>query len=268
MTQEERRRWLIGVLLEEDPQYQGVSLPADPQGQVELLRALMNLRPPRLIGQAFLRVQDAYLSEERARRGVVDGNRLPPLQGDSRLVLWQGDITRLQVDAIVNAANSGLLGCFHPLHGCIDNVIHSRSGVQLRLLCHKLMQRQGHEEPTGQAKCTPAFNLPSRYVLHTVGPIVQGTVTRRDRAQLAACYRACLDLAAEKGLESVAFCCISTGVFCFPNREAAEIAVQTVQDFLQQPSSIQKVIFNVYKDIDAQIYRDLLGPDGSSPAGP
>ena len=130
------------------------------------------------------------------------------------------------------------------------------------------MQRQGHEEPTGQAKCTPAFNLPSRYVLHTVGPIVQGTVTRRDRAQLAACYRACLDLAAEKGLESVAFCCISTGVFCFPNREAAEIAVQTVQDFLQQPSSIQKVIFNVYKDIDAQIYRDLLGPDGSPPAGP
>ena len=130
MTQEERRRWLIGALLEEDPQYQGVSLPADPQGQVELLRALMNLRPPRPIGQAFLQVQDAYLSEERARRGVVDGNRLPPLQGDSRLVLWQGDITRLQVDAIVNAANSGLLGCFHPLHGCIDRSEEHTSELQ------------------------------------------------------------------------------------------------------------------------------------------
>lgn len=212
------------------------------------------------IGQEFLTVQDEYLSTERDMEGVVDVRSLPPLRRDERLVLWQGDITTLNADAIVNAANSGMRGCFHALHSCIDNIVHSKSGIQLRLYCDELMNRQGYEEPTGQAKITPAFNLPSRHVLHTVGPVIQGGVTRRDRELLASCYRSCLKLAAENDLETVAFCCISTGVFHFPNQEAAEIAVRTVTDFLQAPSSIQKVIFDVFKDADKQIYQRLLGP--------
>ena len=261
MTHEEKRRYLIRELLAEDTQYQGIVIPEDAQGQKDLLRALMNVRPPMPIGEDFLTVQDEYLSAERDMEGVVDVCSLPVLRSDERLVLWQGDITTLKADAIVNAANSGMRGCFHALHSCIDNIIHSKSGIQLRLYCDELMNRQGYEEPTGQAKITPAFNLPSRYVLHTVGPIVAGRVTRRDRELLASCYRSCLDLAAENSLESVAFCCISTGVFHFPNQEAAEIAVQTVNNFLSTKSSIQKVIFNVFKDTDKQIYRNLLGPD-------
>lgn len=163
------------------------------------------------------------------------------------------------MDAIVNAANSALLGCFYPLHGCIDNIIHSRSGVQLRLACHDIMTAQGHEEPTGGAKITPAFNLPCRYVLHTVGPIITGRVTRRDREALASCYRSCLALAADRGCESVAFCCISTGEFHFPNREAAEVAVETVRDFLNGAGRTLRVIFDVFKDRDLEIYRELLG---------
>ena len=213
------------------------------------------------IGQEFLTVQDEYLSTERDMEGVVDVRSLPPLRRDERLVLWQGDITTLNADAIVNAANSGMRGCFHALHSCIDNIVHSKSGIQLRLYCDELMNRQGYEEPTGQAKITPAFNLPSRHVLHTVGPVIQGGVTRRDRELLASCYRSCLKLAAENDLETVAFCCISTGVFHFPNQEAAEIAVKTVTDFLKTQSSIKRVIFNVFKDTDKQIYRSILGAD-------
>ena len=219
MTHEQRRLYLIRELLAEDAQYQGMVIPEDTQGQKDLLRALMNVRPPMPIGEEFLTVQDEYLSAERDMEGVVDGCALPPLLSDERLVLWQGDITTLKVDAIVNAANSGMRGCFHALHACIDNIIHSKSGIQLRLYCDELMNRQGHEEPTGPAKITPAFNLPSRYVLHTVGPIIGRRVTPRDRELLASCYRSCLELAAENSLESVAFCCISTGVFRFPNQE-------------------------------------------------
>ena len=183
---------------------------------------------------------------------------LPISALSAALYLWQGDITTLQCDAIVNAANSGMTGCYVPGHRCIDNCIHTFAGVQLRSACARLMAKQGHEEPTGQAKLTPAFNLPCRYVLHTVGPIVTGRVTARDRALLASCYRACLTKAAEAGLESIAFCCISTGVFCFPNEDAAEIAVQTVKEFLQTPTTIKKVIFNVFKDLDKEIYTRLL----------
>ena len=260
MTQNERRIFLIKELLAEQPRYRGLSVPADVQEQKNLLRALMNVRPPMPIGQEFLTVQDEYLSTERDMEGVVDVRSLPPLRRDERLVLWQGDITTLNADAIVNAANSGMRGCFHALHSCIDNIVHSKSGIQLRLYCDELMNRQGYEEPTGQAKITPAFNLPSRHVLHTVGPVIQGGETRRDRELLASCYRSCLKRAAENDLETVAFCCISTGVFHFPNQEAAEIAVRTVTDFLQAPSSIQKVIFDVFKDADKQIYQRLLGP--------
>ena len=175
------------------------------------------------------------------------------------MALWQGDITTLKVDAIVNAANSQMLGCFVPCHGCIDNAIHSAAGLQLRDECARIMAAQGHPEPNGQAKLTAGYNLPARFVLHTVGPVISGAVTGRDRAELASCYRACLELAAAHHLESVAFCCISTGEFHFPNQPAAEIAVETVTAFLRQNRSIQRVIFNVFKDRDAAIYRTLLG---------
>lgn len=259
MTHEEQLIYLIRELLAEEPQYKNIVIPDDIQGRKNLLRALMNVRAPKPIHEEFLRVQDEYLSAERDELGVVDGEKLPALSSDNRLVLWQGDITTLKADAIVNAANSALRGCFCALHSCIDNMIHSRSGIQLRLYCDEIMRVQGHDEPTGQAKITPAFNLPSRYVLHTVGPIIYGRVTRKDRELLASCYRSCLELAAEKGLTSVAFCCISTGEFHFPNREAAKIAVETVKDFLRKDSRIERVIFNVFKDTDLKIYRDLLG---------
>ena len=256
MNQSERRMSLIRVLLKERPEYRGLRIPADADTQWQLLRGLLNIREPRRIGTDFLQIQDAYLQEEIAAKGITDAADLTPLQPG--LYLWQGDITTLKCDAIVNAANSGMTGCYVPGHRCIDNCIHTFAGVQLRSACARLMAQQGHEEPTGQAKLTPAFNLPCRYVLHTVGPIVTGRVTARDRALLASCYCACLTKAAEAGLESIAFCCISTGVFCFPNEDAAEIAVQTVKEFLQTPTTIKKVIFNVFKDLDKEIYTRLL----------
>lgn len=259
MSHEEQRIFLIRELLAESPRYQDITIPADTQEQKNLLRALLNVRPPKPIGEAFLNIQDQYLSAERDLLGVVDASALPPLSLDSRLVLWQGDITTLAVDAIVNAANSALRGCFCALHSCIDNMIHSRSGIQLRLKCDEIMNAQGYDEPAGQAKITPAYNLPSRYVLHTVGPIVVGSVTEQDRELLASCYRSCLELAAEKGLQSIVFCCISTGEFHFPNEEAANIAIRTVRDFLREDRCIKRVVFNVFKDIDLQIYRRLLG---------
>lgn len=187
----------------------------------------------------------------------MDVDTLEPVQRG--IYIWQGDITSLRCDAIVNAANSGMTGCYVPNHRCIDNCIHTFAGVQLRLDCAKIMKKQGHEEPTGKAKITSAYNLPCRYILHTVGPIIGGRVTDRDCALLASCYRSCLELAAENELESVAFCCISTGEFHFPNDRAAKIAVDTVKEFLEQKTSVKKVIFNVFKDTDRDIYRKLLG---------
>ena len=229
------------------------------EGARRLLRALMNLRPPLPLDPDFLRLQDALLSAEREERGVVDAAALPEVPGHPGIALWQGDITRLRADAVVNAANSTLLGCFHPCHGCIDNAIHSAAGLQLRDACARLMEAQGHPEPAGGAKLTGGCNLPARHVLHTVGPIITGPLTGADRAALASCYTACLSLAAEHGLHSVAFCCISTGEFRFPRGEAAGIAVDTVTRFLSRPTSIRKVIFNVFQDADAALYRALLG---------
>ena len=229
------------------------------EGARRLLRALMNIRPPLPLDPDFLRLQDALLAAEREERGVVDAAALPEVPGHPGIALWQGDITRLRADAVVNAANSTLLGCFHPCHGCIDNAIHSAAGLQLRDACARLMEAQGHSEPAGGAKLTGGYNLPARHVLHTVGPIITGPLTGADRAALASCYRACLSLAAEHGLHSVAFCCISTGEFRFPRGEAAGIAVDTVTRFLSRPTSIRKVIFNVFQDADAALYRALLG---------
>jgi O-acetyl-ADP-ribose deacetylase (regulator of RNase III) len=261
MTRLEQLNKLNRLLLDEMPEYrdQAAAFPQEDGAQRRLLRSLMNVRPPRPLRQDFLEMQDQLLSAEREEKGVVDVMALPATAKDSRLVLWQGDITRLKADAIVDADNSALLGCFCPCHGCIDNAIHSAAGLQLRDECNEIMRRQGHQEPTGRAKLTGAYNLPARYILHTVGPIIQGRVTRQDRRDLASCYRACLELAAEHQLKSVAFCCISTGEFHFPNREAAEIAVQTVTDFLKQKTSLERVIFNVFKDADAAIYQELLG---------
>ena len=203
-------------------------------------------------------MQDALLSAEREEKGVVEVAGLPERPGRPGIVLWQGDITRLRADAIVDADNNRLLGCFVPCHGCIDNAIHSAAGLQLRDECHQLMERQGHPEPTGRAKLTKGYNLPARYVLHTVGPIIQSRVTRQDRELLASCYRSCLELAAERGLRSVAFCCISTGEFHFPNELAAQIAIQTVREWQQKNPDKIKVIFNVFKDNDYEIYNRLL----------
>lgn len=257
MTQEERRMYLIRALLEENPRYPEIP-PSDKQ-QKMLLRSLMNVRPPRPISEGFLAVQDEYLREELRQRGITDLADLTPI-GEG-IYLWQGDITTLRCDAIVNAANSQLLGCFCPCHGCIDNCIHTYAGVQLRLECARLMKRQGREEETGRAKITRAYNLPCKYILHTVGPIIQGRLTKRDEELLASCYRSCLELAVQNGVDSIAFCCISTGEFHFPNDRAAEIAARTVREFIQEKKSGIKVIFNVFKDLDYKIYRNLLGAD-------
>lgn len=258
MNQQERRLYLIRELLQET-QEPFLTIPTNFLAQKQLLRGLMNIRPPRPISQSFLRIQDAYLQEEQRKKGIVSLDTLSPIQPS--IYLWRGDITTLSCDAIVNAANSVMTGCYVPNHHCIDNCIHTFSGVQLRLVCANLMQQQGYAEPTGQAKITPAYNLPCRYILHTVGPIISGRVSRKDRAALASCYRSCLELAAAHQLESVAFCCISTGEFHFPNEQAAEIAVQTVQQFLRQETSVKQVIFNVFKDVDQAIYKRLLRTD-------
>ena len=264
MNRREQLQYLNQFLLAEMPQFQeqADAVPDDNISQRRLLRSLMNVRPPWPLSPDFLNVQDALLSAEALEKGIVDADRLPPVSSDSRLAIWQGDITRLRTDAIVDADNSALLGCFVPCHGCIDNAIHSAAGLQLRDECYQLMLAQGHPEPNGSAKLTGGYNLPARYVLHTVGPIVQRRVSRTDRWDLAACYRSCLQLAAAHNLQSVAFCCISTGEFHFPNQEAAEIAVRTVKEFLnQQTSSIEKIIFNVFKNTDLKIYRHLLETD-------
>ena len=255
MTQEERLTFLLDYLLRE--RQEKFDVPADPQGRRQLLRALMNVRMPAPVSDEFLGVQDAYLQEETRRKGITDLQELEPVEPG--IYLWQGDITTLRCDAIVNAANSQMLGCFVPCHGCIDNAIHSFAGVQLRLACQQLMQRQGHEEGTGEAKVTPAYNLPCRYVLHTVGPIITVRVTGRDCQLLASCYRSCLELAERSGCRSMAFCCISTGEFHFPNRLAAQIAVETVRAYRQEQTNPMEVIFNVFQDQDHAIYRQLLG---------
>lgn len=234
-----------------------LDIPQNPEDQRQLLRAVMNVHNPQdPIPADYWAVQDELLQAETQQKGVVNLADLTPIA--SQIYLWQGDITRLAVDAIVNAANSQLLGCFHPLHACIDNAIHSAAGLQLRQACFELMEKQGELEATGKAKITPAFNLPSKFVLHTVGPIIYENVHETDRTLLADCYRSCLQLAKASGLKSVAFCCISTGEFRFPNQLAAEIAVQTVREFLSENPEMN-VVFNVFKDVDLGIYRELLG---------
>ena len=256
ITQGQRLDFLIRCLLNENEEYKNIEIPAGQPDKRRLLRSLMNVRPPVPASEEFLKVQDAYLQERLAERGVTEPENLTPVQPG--IYLWQGDITTLAAGAIVNAANSRMLGCFVPCHGCIDNAIHTYAGTQLRMECARIMAGQRKEEATGKAKITKAYNLPCRYVLHTVGPIIYGTVTKTDCELLAGCYRSCLELAASYGLQSVAFCCISTGEFHFPNELAAEIAIQTVRTWQQQNSNRIEVIFNVFKDSDYEIYKRLL----------
>lgn len=256
VTQEQRADFLIRWLLNEREEYENLEIPVSSAEKRRLLRSLMNVRPPIPASSEFLTVQDAYLQERLAERGVTRIEDLSPVRPG--LYLWQGDITMLAADAIVNAANSQMLGCFVPCHGCIDNAIHTYAGVQLRTECASIMAGQ-EAEPTGSAKITKAYNLPCRYVLHTVGPIITGRVTGRDCQLLASCYRSCLELAERSGCRSVAFCCISTGEFHFPNRLAAQIAVETVRAYRQEQTNPMEVIFNVFRDQDHAIYRQLLG---------
>lgn len=256
MNQSERRRFLIQQLVQECEQWNTIEIPSDSAGQKQFLRGLMNVREPKTINEEFLKVQDEYLQEVAKEKGIIDLSMLTPIQ--QGLYLWQGDITRLKVDAIVNAANSGMTGCYQPNHSCIDNCIHTFGGMQMRLECAKIIARQRHPEPTGQAKITKGYNLPAKYVLHTVGPIIRGNVTKRDEELLASCYRSCLKLAEEKGVQSIAFCCISTGVFHFPNEKAAKIAIQTIKEYQKQTENKIEVIFNVFLEKDYNIYRRLL----------
>lgn len=257
MTQNDRRKYLITELLNEQPEYADISIPKEKSEQKKLLRALFNVRLPLPISDDFLMVQDEYLQEEIAQKGITSIDDLEPIKPD--IYLWQGDITTLKSDAIVNAANSQMLGCFCPNHGCIDNAIHTFSGVQLRLKCAKMMQKQGKDEEIGKVKITPAYNLPCKYILHTVGPIVTGKLTEKDCKLLRSCYHSCLALADEYKLNSIAFCCISTGEFHFPNDKGAKIAIETVSEYKRLTNSKIKVMFNVFKNSDYKIYREYLG---------
>lgn len=254
MKGNEARKYLISYLLRE--RGENISVPQGELSQKRLLRALMNVRLPAPVSDEFLRVQDEYLKTAIAEKGITDADDFDYENG---VALWQGDITTLKVDGIVNAANSGLLGCFVPEHHCIDNAIHTFAGVELRNECDRIMREQGAEEPTGQAKITKGYNLPCKYVLHTVGPIVYGKLTEKHEKLLYSCYGNCLALADKNGLASLAFCCISTGEFCFPNERAAEIALDAVKRYKAETGSKIKVIFNVFKDVDYAIYKRLLG---------
>lgn len=254
MTQEEKREYLIEELLKE--RNEKADIPSGEFEQKQILRSLFNIRLPKPASEEFLKIQDEYLKEETERKGITDIEDLEPVQDG--LYLWQGDITTLKCGAIVNAANSQMLGCFYPCHKCIDNAIHTFSGIQLRTRCGDIMKSQGFEEPTGRAKITPAYNLPCDYVIHTVGPIITNRVTADDCKLLRSCYRSCLEKAYENDIESIAFCCISTGEFHFPNELAAQIAVETVKEFIEDTGAEIKVIFNVFKDYDLDIYEQLL----------
>lgn len=263
MNQEERLDYLIKELCQESAEYQHITLPNGDRKRI--LRSLMNIRMPKPIRREFLTIQDDYLKEEARTKGIVSLNDIPTIQEQygrssayaSRISIWQGDITRLSADAIVNAANSKMLGCFIPCHGCIDNAIHSAAGMELRAECNTIMLQRNCDLSTGEALITKGYNLPAKYVIHTVGPIVYPSLNETHKQQLTACYRSCLELAEQYELKSIAFCCISTGEFRFPNDIAASIAVRTVLDYLPD-SRIERVIFNVFKEEDLLLYQQLL----------
>lgn len=266
MDRVQKISWLIRELMKENPGYAVLKEPEDETEKRKLLRSLMNVRWPGPASREFLAIQDELLQEELEEKGIVKVADLPfigevypctSIKNDGRICLWQGDITTLEADAVVNAANAQLLGCFVPCHGCIDNVIHSAAGIQLRNACAELMEKQGHEEPVGKAKITKGYNLPARYVIHTVGPVVGKEVTEKQKEELASCYKSCLKAADRKHLQSVVFCCISTGEFHFPNKLAARIAVDTIDRYLSV-SDLERVVINVFKEEDFHIYQKIF----------
>ena len=255
--------WICRYLLDENPRYRQMAVPESMEERQQLMRSLLNIRMPMPVTEEFLQAQDAELQAQLSDKGIVEISDIADhrhARPDRASILeWQGDITRLKVDAIVNAANSRMQGCFVPMHRCIDNAIHSAAGVQLRLACEDMMQ--GGEEPTGSARITPGFNLPAKFVLHTVGPIVTtARPLRQQEVQLASCYRSCLRLADKNGLQSIAFCCISTGEFRFPNDLACDIAIRTVREYLAShpETKLKTIVFNTFKDIDHELFRDAL----------
>lgn len=251
----EKLLYLINYLLSERSELGEVRIPDSEDRRFRLYRSLVNIRPAVKADDEYLKAEDEFLKAQIAGKGITDIADLHPIQNG--VYLWKGDITTLKCGAIVNAANSQLLGCFQPCHSCIDNCIHTFSGVRLRYKCGQIMLAQGHEEPAGKAKITPAYNLPCGYVIHTVGPIIRGRLTQEHCSLLKSCYTSCLELAVQNGTKSIAFCCISTGVFGFPQKEAAEIAVNTIKEF-RRNNDIE-VIFNVFTEKDYEIYSRLLG---------
>ena len=261
--QEQRLDYLVKAFKADSDDYKDLQVPDDTEGKRRILRSLMNIRMPKTLPDDVLAVQDEYLKGRAEEKGIVRLSDIPVIRDG--LSIWQGDITRLAVDAIVNAANSQMLGCFVPMHTCIDNCIHTFAGVQLRAECSRQMDRlrvrygRNCEQPTAVPMLTDAYNLPAKKVIHIVGPIVQGQLTPGLEKDLADCYRNTLGMCRENSLKSVAFCCISTGVFRFPNKRAAEIAVETTEKWLSDhPGAPERVIFNVFKDEDKEYYEELI----------
>jgi O-acetyl-ADP-ribose deacetylase (regulator of RNase III) len=269
MDKIEQLDFLIEELVSENSRYKQLQIPKSYEERRKLLRALMNVREPDKTSREFIQIQDEFLKNESKEKGIVALEELLTLNSmfphrknnhGNKIALWQGDITRLKVDAIVNAANNQMLGCFVPCHGCIDNAIHSAAGIQLRNECNEIMNKQGFLEPTGSAKLTSAYNLPCKHIIHTVGPIIGGPLTEEDCNKLEACYSSCLHTAVENDIKSIAFCCISTGEFHFPKEKAAEIAINTIENFLYKNNEkIERVIINVFKQEDFDVYKNLWG---------
>lgn len=269
-SQDEKLDYLVEELCKDSIEYKNMKVNKEDRRMA--MRSLMNIRMPKPISKEFLKIQDEFLKEEAVEKGIVNLDDIKTIREEykskmsyaDKISIWQGDITRLAVDAIVNAANSQMLGCFVPCHKCIDNAIHSSAGIELRQECYEYMQEKRkidleYEEPTGSAVVTSAYNLPCKYVIHTVGPIVYDKLTDELREDLKNCYLSCLNSAIKHGIRSIAFCCISTGEFHFPNGEAAKIAINTVNDFLQTHEEyIDRIIFNVFKDYDLNIYKKLI----------
>lgn len=261
--QSQRRRWLLEFLIQENPRYGNFKIPNGEQGQDCLLRDLLTVRPAQDPGGEFLRIQDEYLQEELAKKEIADAAELEPVPGYPGLCLRQGDIASLRCGAVVNSSDSALMGCMRLRTGCVDTAIQTAAGVRLRMECADAIKAQGGGEPAGRAKITKGYHLPCQYVIHTVGPAVRkGLPTEGDKAVLARCYRSCLELAAERGIASVAFPCLSTGYNRFPNVEAGEIAVAAVLDFLKSPGPVERIILNVYQAYDWEIYREILSRPG------
>ena len=252
----EKLLYLINYLAKENK----INIGELPSNEIELknlFRSLINMRPPNNISEDYLKIEDEFLQEELDKKLITNIENLKPIKNN--LYIWKGDITTLKIDAIVNAANSSMLGCFYPMHKCIDNAIHSAAGTRLRLFCRDIINKSGGYLETGEAKITPAFNLPCKYVLHTVGPIIKDKVSKKDEELLSLCYKSCLNLVVENNIESVAFCCISTGEFRFTNDLAVDIALSSVNNFLKENKERNiKIVFNVFKDIDYELYNKKI----------